>query len=84
MLIISQGECRTSNNAMFYWRYTGRISDKEITTDTDYLDIVPPYTALICDKGFNITEECAVHHISHYVPPGKCGASLLRLQRQIE
>ena len=54
---------------------TGRISDKEITIETGYLDTVPPYTVLICDKGFNIAEECAVRHITHYVPPGKRGAS---------
>ena len=55
--------------------YTGRISDKEITIDTGYLDTVPRYTVLICDKDFNIAEEFAVRHITHYVPPGKRGAS---------
>ena len=55
--------------------YTGRISNKEITTDTGYFDTVPAYTVLIYDKGFNIAEECAVRHITHYVLPGKRGAS---------
>ena len=36
--------------------YTGRISDKDITLDTEYLDMLPPYTVLMCDKGFHIEQ----------------------------
>ena len=53
--------------------YTGRISDKEITVLTGFLDTVPPYSSVMCDKGFNISEECAARRITLYVPPGKCG-----------
>ena len=55
--------------------YTGRVSDKEITVLTEYLDTVPPYSVVMCDKGFNINEECAARRISLYVPPGKRGMS---------
>ena len=55
--------------------YTGRVSDKEITVLTEYLDTVPPYSVVMCDKGFNITEECASRRIDRYVPPGKRGIS---------
>ena len=53
--------------------YTGRISDKEITVLTGFLDTVPPYSSVMCDKGFNISEECAARRITLYVPPGKRG-----------
>ena len=55
--------------------YTGRISDKEITIDTGYLDNVPPYSIIMCDKGFGISEECDARRITLYVPPGKRGMS---------
>ena len=55
--------------------YTGRISDKEITVPTGYLDTIPPYLALMCDKGFNISDECLARHITLYVPPDKRGMS---------
>ena len=51
--------------------YTGRISDKEITVLTGYLDTIPAYSALVCDKGFNISDECLAQCITLYVPPGK-------------
>ena len=55
--------------------YTGRISDKEITVHTGYLDMVPPYTVVMCDKDFQIEQECAARRITHYIPPGKRGMS---------
>ena len=55
--------------------YTGCISDKEITNRTVYLDMLPPYCTLICDKGFliedmNVLQEEAPH-TSHLVN-GEC------------
>ena len=55
--------------------YTGRISDKEITVHTGYLDMVPPYTVVMCGKGLQIEQECAARRITHYIPPGKRGMS---------
>ena len=55
--------------------YTGCISDKEIPIQTGYLDKVPPYSVIMCDKGFGINEECDAHRITLYVPLGKRGMS---------
>lgn len=53
----------------------GRISDKAITSDCGFLEQVPPYSIIMADKGFNISQECAARQISLYVPPGKHGES---------
>ena len=55
--------------------YSGRISDKDITNHTGYLDMVPAYSVLMCDKGFQIEQECLARQITHYIPPGKRGMS---------
>ena len=34
-----------------------------------------PYTEIMVDKGFNITEECNARRIHVSVPPGKRGSS---------
>ena len=55
--------------------FSGRISDKECTIDCGYLDEVPACSTIMCDKGFDITDECDACHITLYVPPGKRGIS---------
>ena len=55
--------------------YSGRISDKDITNHTGYLDMVPAYSVLMCDKGFQIEQECLGRQITHYIRPGKRGMS---------
>ena len=55
--------------------YPGSISDKEITKQSGYLDMMEPYTELMNDKGFNISNECAAKRIYVVVPPGKRGSS---------
>ena len=35
--------------------YPGSISDKEIIKQSGYLDMMEPYTELMVDKGFNIS-----------------------------
>lgn len=55
--------------------YNGRISDKALTIDCGYLDSVPPYSNIMADKGFNLTNECAERNLSIYVPPGRRGTS---------
>ena len=55
--------------------YLGRISDKAITLDSKYLDLIPIYSMVMADKGFNIKEECASRNLSLYVPPGRRGIS---------
>ena len=51
--------------------YTGCIPDKELIIDCGYLDEVPAYSTIMCDKGFGITDECDARRITLYVPPGK-------------
>lgn len=60
--------------------YTGRISDKAITIDSNYLDSVSPYSRIMADKGFNISKECASNRIYLTVPPGKRGISQMTPQ----
>ena len=55
--------------------YPGPISDKEITKQSGYLDMMESYTELMVDKGFNISKECAAKRIYVVVPPGKQGSS---------
>ena len=38
--------------------YPGSLSDKEITKQSGYLDMMEPYTELMVEKGFNISGEC--------------------------
>ena len=45
--------------------YTGHVSDKELTVHCGYLYNVPPYTVLMCDKGFQIEDECLARRITH-------------------
>nr|XP_047130218.1 uncharacterized protein LOC124810063 [Hydra vulgaris] len=55
--------------------YTGRISDKKITIDSKFLDILPKYSTLMADKGFSLYDECAARSLYFLVPPGKRGAT---------
>ena len=45
-------------NCFFSKTYTGCISDKEITIQAGYLDKVPQYSAIMCDKAFGMNEMC--------------------------
>ena len=51
--------------------YPGSISDKEIMKQSGHLGLMKPYTELMVDKGFNISNECAAQRIYVVVPPGK-------------
>ena len=55
--------------------YTGRISDKKLTLDSKFLDLVPRYSTVMADKGFNLMDECTARHIYFNVPPGRRGTS---------
>ncbi|XP_052284007.1 uncharacterized protein LOC127880705 [Dreissena polymorpha] len=55
--------------------YLGRISDKALTLDCGYLDMLPTNSMIMADKGFNITTECMQRNISLHKPPGKRGNS---------
>ena len=55
--------------------YSGNISDKELTNRSNFLDLVEPYSSIMADKGFNISNECIARRIELIVPPGKRGKS---------
>lgn len=55
--------------------YGGSISDKELTIRSEFLDYVPPYTQIMYDKGFQLTNECASRFISVSVPPARKGTA---------
>ena len=55
--------------------WTGRTSDKRITLESNFLDLIPSKCAIMADKGFNLFDECAARNIFFIVPPGRRGAS---------
>ena len=40
--------------------YPGSISDKKITSDSNFLNKVLPYSCIMADKGFNIQTEAVI------------------------
>nr|XP_047127617.1 uncharacterized protein LOC124808519 [Hydra vulgaris] len=52
-----------------------RISDKKITLDSKFLDLVPSYSTLMADKCFNLIEECVARKIYFITPSGRRGTS---------
>ena len=55
--------------------YPGSVSDREITKQSGYMDMMEPYTELMVDKGFNIGNKCAAKRTYVLVRPGKRGFS---------
>ena len=49
--------------------YPGSISDKEITKQSGYLGMMEPYTELMVDNRFNISNEYAAKRIYVVLPP---------------
>ena len=43
--------------------YPGSVSDREITKQSGYMDMMEPYTELMVDQGFNIGNKCAAKRI---------------------
>ena len=48
--------------------YSGRISDKEITLKSVFLDMLPRYRNVMADKGFNLFDERAGRCL-HFTDP---------------
>ena len=55
--------------------YGGSISDKKLTSRSEYLDLVPIYSRIIFDKRFKLRDECAQRFIYYASPPGRRGAA---------
>ena len=52
----------------------GRTSDKHITNNSGFLDIIEPYDTVMADRGFQIKEEITMLKAYLMVPPGRRGA----------
>ncbi|XP_019621910.1 PREDICTED: uncharacterized protein LOC109468106 [Branchiostoma belcheri] len=52
----------------------GRISDKQLTQDSGFLDILERDEVVMADRGFPIAEDVALHHARLLIPPGKRGS----------
>lgn len=53
--------------------FNGRASDKAISKESGFLDLLEPYDMVQADKGFNIQDECAARLVHLQIPPGKRG-----------
>lgn len=50
----------------------GRTSDKCITINPRFLDLIEPHDSVMADKGFSsLLEELTLHHANLLVPPGR-------------
>ena len=65
--------CVHPNSSIIYISecYTGRISDKALTRESDFLDKLPSYSSIIADMGLNLFDECTARNIYFIVPPRK-------------
>lgn len=53
----------------------GRASDKLITNQSGFLDIIEPYDSVLADRGFPIREELTLKRATLLIPPGRRGVS---------
>ena len=69
--------CVAPNSSIVYISdlWLGRISDKKLTNLCGYLDTLEPYSEIMVDKGFLLSQECAARRICLHIPPGKRGNS---------
>ncbi|XP_052079435.1 uncharacterized protein LOC127717711 [Mytilus californianus] len=55
--------------------FGGRCSDKYITNNSGFLDILEPYDCVMADRGFTIREELALVRAQLFIPPGRRGVT---------
>ncbi|XP_021351115.1 uncharacterized protein LOC110448927 [Mizuhopecten yessoensis] len=53
----------------------GRASDKHVTLNSGFLEIIQPYDVVMADRGFPIREDLALFNVELLVPPGRRGVS---------
>ena len=63
--------------------YGGRASDKQISLCSGFLDLHDDYDAILANKGFNISEECALRRLILHIPPGLRGQSQMSVANAI-
>lgn len=52
----------------------GRVSDKVLTQNCGFLDVLERNDVVLADRGFPIAEDVALHHAYLHIPPGRRGA----------
>ena len=52
----------------------GRTSDKHITNNSGFLNLIEPFDTVLADRGFQIQEELTLLQAHLLVPPGRRGA----------
>jgi hypothetical protein len=67
--------------------YSGCISDKEITRKCGFLELLEPGDEVMADKGFNIQDLLALHHVRLIAPPimykGNIGTHTATMTRRV-
>ena len=67
--------------------YSGCISDKEITKRCGFLEELNPGDEVMADKGFNIQDLLALHHVRLIAPPimhkGRAGTHTATMTRRV-
>ena len=53
----------------------GRVSDKVITNQSGFLNLIEPYDAVLADRGFPIREELTLKRATLLIPPGRKGVN---------
>ena len=61
--------------------YCGRASDKAITDDSGFYDLLHPNDMIMADKGFHITEELEARQVTFLIPPGRRGAAQMSINK---
>lgn len=51
------------------------MSDKVITNQSGFLDLLEPYDAVLADRGFPIREELTMKRATLLIPPGRNGVN---------
>ena len=51
----------------------GRVTDKYLTLNCGYMDVVQRGETILADRGFPIREEALLRGVNVIIPPGKCG-----------
>lgn len=51
----------------------GRVSDKVLTQESGFLDLLEPGDVVMADRGFPIADDVAKYRASLYIPPGRRG-----------
>lgn len=63
--------------------YEGSISDKEITTQCGFLEVLDPVDLVIADRGFDIQDFLQERRLHLNIPPFLCGRDRLTPQEEI-